>query len=325
MAYDPFVPLRFCQVFSRAWALLVERKDLFLLIAVLCYIPNVLLYSILPATLTKTAKDAAATADDGGAADGTAAGQEALSGAYFSPMVLLGIFLTTVLGIIAKAAIVVAVAAMYNNQGGSGGRRPEFVWCFRQVLSHFCGLACAFLCTIFGGALCLGIAAPIVMFMWVSENVILRILAVLIAMAATAAYLYLILALAMLVPAVMIERKGPIHGVKRSLALLGKGFCLVFGTLLLLFLAGLGISNAMSHIPVHGFLGAVVKNLPSLFLLPYDAILTTVVYLNIRITREGLNQEVLAQELNVEASPLDALVNDDVEANKDDTEGTEML
>jgi hypothetical protein len=324
---DIFVPLRFCQLFSRSFSLFVERWDLFLPIAVLWYIPNVLLLWRLPnATTMATAFEDAAGDDATNADAGEDAAEqqsqeqeEAVVGEVFARL-YLGLFLTTLISIMARTAISMAVAAMYNRGN------PKTIWCLQKILSmNFIGLLGAFLFLGVGSSVCFSVCMIIVMILWISNQVIFQILGVLIGVAVAAAFLCLALAFTIIVPVVMIEQKGPVHGVTRTFELLVKDFCLVFGVLLLLNLAGFTISEAMTRLPLDGFLGAAVKSLPSLFLLPFDAILITVVYFNIRITREGLNQDVLAQELKIETSPHDPLVIVDNGAAKNVAKDGEMV
>jgi hypothetical protein len=289
---DPFVALRFVEVFTQSFSLFKERLGLFLLLGVIWYIPLVITLWSIPETPIESG-DATADAE-----------------MYMGALMQLELFVTTLISIIMRAAISIAVAMMYNRG------IPDAISCLKKVWSNLCGLFCGYMCAITGISVAGTIAAVIAILLWLSNNVFLQLIAVMIGTAVVAAFAYVMLALLLFVPIVMIEQKGPIDGLKRSSELLHKGWCLVLGTNLLLILTGSAVSWIMAQVPVDGILGSLLKNLPSLFLLPFGAIVGAVVYLNLRVIHEGLNREMLTGELNIGSLHDQYVVaGDDVEAN----------
>ena len=107
---------------------------------------------------------------------------------------------------------------------------------------------------------------------------------------------------ALLIPAIVIEKKGPINAIKRSWELTGYGICLVFCSLFLMFCVNVIIALIWAMLVGVVFApassGAAIFNLvPVFFTFPLQGILLTLLYLYFRVDREGLNKEVLTRDL----------------------------
>jgi hypothetical protein len=124
--------------------------------------------------------------------------------------------------------------------------------------------------------------------------------------------LFLMVSFAVYVPAIIIERLGPVAALGRSWQLvkgdrwrlLGIGF--VFGILII-------ISSLLSLIPgvaigfVNNTLGIAVNAAIGALVLPLGGIAYAVIYLDLRIRKEGLTLTVLADDLDgITLTPQDA-------------------
>lgn len=303
---DPFERLTFGNVFSRSFTLLMERLDLFMVIAVLMYIPFLLIqwtFPIDPASMqdpTNAETNPFISKDENGEPNQLMMGK--LAGVYAE------LFFSTFVGIVGNAAIALAVGQLYING------HPDTSQCLKKGLGSFCTLFCGscFVGIITGAAIF--IVAFIGMLLWFSGYAILRFLTILLAVAAVSAYFYLNVALTLFIPAVMIEQKDAVNGLKRSFELVTKNFCFVFCTSFCLSLIMGFINIAVSLFTLDGMLGTAIAKLPFLIQFPLQAILMTVVYFNIRVTHEGLNRDVLARELNWFDGDYSHVVATDVEA-----------
>ena len=108
---------------------------------------------------------------------------------------------------------------------------------------------------------------------------------------------------ALLIPAIVIEKKGPISAIKRSWELTGYGICLAFCSLFLMFCASIIITLIWALLVGVVFapasVGAAILNtVPLFFTFPLQGILLTVLYLYFRVDREGLNKGVLTRDLS---------------------------
>ena len=138
---------------------------------------------------------------------------------------------------------------------------------------------------------------------------------------------YCMVRFTLMFPAIVVEDLSAIQGLKRSWELSQGAFCDIF---CVLFSAGFVVaiaSNLLVKIvagsdPLAAFqpLGLSVCKLLSIFVAPFMAILTTVLYFNLRIHKEGMNQQVLARELVTKETAVYQNVSTlDLDDNKVDT------
>jgi hypothetical protein len=284
---DPFVWLNFGGVYTRSFALLLERLDLFMVIGVIMYIPYLLIQFTLPSILDP-------------ATDGAGNPTQLLLG----PMAALygELFFYSFCGVLGQAVIVLAVGQMYIHG------HPDTFQCLKMGLSRFCTLFCGQFLIGMGIGLALEICAVIAMGLFFTDIALLKLLAIIVAATGLVAYFYIAIAMTLYIPAVMIEGKGPIDALKRSLELVSKDFCFVFCTsfcfgfimAIISLLIGLLLIGLFT---MDGMLGTALAKLPFLFQFPLTSIIIVVVYFNIRVTHEGLNRDVLARELGSGDTP----------------------
>merc|ERR1712224_750433 len=118
--------------------------------------------------------------------------------------------------------------------------------------------------------------------------------------------IYVFVCMIILSPAIVIENLGPIDGIKRTWELAQNNRCYIFCTLLcfgfiynisILIISGT-IANFVGNDAVFSPWGIFVSMLPTIIYLPLTYILKTVVYLNIRVQQEGMNHDVLTDDLD---------------------------
>lgn len=291
---DPFERLGFGEVYSRSFVLLMERLDLFMIVAVLMYVPFLILQVTFPGLDNPEAENPFVENEGQEGAEKVVYGK--LAGFYAE------IFFSTFIGIVGNSAIAVAVAQMYVNG------HPDTMACLKQGLSKFCTLLIGQF--LFGAAVggCIAIGAFICILLWVTEIKVLRMFAVLLVTALIVGYFYCAVAMTLYIPAVMIEGKGSVGGLRRSFELVTHNFCFVFCTSFCLTLIVGVISAIFSIFTLDGLLGTAIEKIPFLFQFPLQSILIVVVYFNLRITHEGMNRDVLARELNTTEGEYDPIV-----------------
>jgi hypothetical protein len=285
---DPFVWLNFGGVYTRSFALLLERLDLFMVIGVIMYIPYLLIQLTFPTTLDPTtASDPESNPLIGNDADGNP------TQLLLGPMAALygELFFNSFCGVLGQAAIVLAVGQMYIHG------HPDTFQCLKMGLSRFCTLFCGQFLISMGIGLALMICAVIAMGLFFTDIALLKLLAIIVAATGLVAYFYIAIAMTLYIPAVMIEGKGPIDALKRSLELVSKDFCFVFCTSFCFGFIMAIVSLFIGLLTMDGMLGTALAKLPFLFQFPLTSIIVVVVYFNIRVTHEGLNRDVLAREL----------------------------
>jgi hypothetical protein len=266
---DPFRPsLTFGNVYSRTFALLAKRLDLFMVNAVFLGIPYLCL-----AQMFKCGQDDGCTPER-----------------YFQLQLIYWFFCFVKLT--GMAAIVLAVTNMYINDG----RHPGTIQCLEQGWKYKYTLCC-------GQAFVEMIRQLLPGASFFELFVITDVQSLVVVVGGLVVQLYLATALPMYIAVVIIENKSAVDGLKRSCALLSKNFWFAFWTSSCLPPCMGLISGAFSLLfPPStfdgGMLGFAIQNFLFCFVLPLQAILNMVVYFNIRVTHEDLNRDVLAMELN---------------------------
>jgi hypothetical protein len=290
---DPFVWLNFGNVYARSFALLLERLDLFMVIATIMYIPYLLIQFTFPALDQADPTDPATNPLLGDDADGNP------TQLLLGPMAALygELFFSAICGVLGQAAIVLAVGQMYIHG------HPDTLVCLKKGFGRFCTLFCGQLIISFGIGFALAICFVIALGLFMTDIGLFKLLAFIVAAGGFVAYFYIAIAMTLYIPAVMIEGKGAIDALKRSVELVSKDFCFVFCTSFCFSLIMGVVSNVIRLFTMDGMLGTALAKLPFLFQFPLSSIIVVVVYFNIRVTHEGLNRDVLARELGSGGMP----------------------
>jgi hypothetical protein len=293
---DRFRRLTFDQVYTRSLGLLVDRLDLFLVIAAVMYLPLWLIDSSVPAVLEKIVNKVLTHLHWTDALDdGTIANQMAYWAGLYSTQHLL---FQPLVGIVGQAAMVRAVAELYANE-----HPPDTQDCLKWALGSFCTIFCGHFVVGIVSVLVVALVAVLVLLLLMSDNAVLIILAVVLVVAAIGTYTFVTIAVTTLfIPVVIIEGKAAVEGLQRSFEMLSKNCCYVLCTWLGLTLIMGMVSGAISFgiltVFDHGLLGNGLAQLPFLVWFPLRAICSVVIYLNLRVIHEDLNRDVLARELN---------------------------
>ena len=96
------------------------------------------------------------------------------------------------------------------------------------------------------------------------------------------------------------EGMGATSALKRSWSLVKGRWCYVFGIKFLVGLVVLVVVRLWSSLvapPHFTFSGFIVGAIPSALMAPYLSVLVTVIYINLRVEKEGLDAQALAQDL----------------------------
>lgn len=301
---DPFERLTFGGVYSRSFVLLMERLDLFMTVAILMFVPFLIIQVTFPGVenLDEEADSPFMTNPNGDQGEAQQMLYGKLAGFYAE------LFFSTFVGIIGNAAIAVSVAQMYVNG------HPDTMVCLKKGLSKFCTLFCGqFLFGVVLG-LCILVASFIGILLWMSEILFLRVLVAVLFATVFAGYFYCSIAVTLYVPIIMIEGKDAVAGLKRSLELVSNNFCFVLCASVCLTIMVAFVAVIFSLFTMGGLLGTAIEKLPFLFQFPLQSILIVVVYFNLRITHEGMNRDVLVRELNTIDGEYNPVAVVDVEA-----------
>lgn len=211
--------------------------------------------------------------------------------------------------VIGQGAISIAVAEIYI------GRQPGWGTCLKRAWTVKWALVCSSL--LLHAPLFVLIALPAFWFFILVEGVrsgILLFVFLLVCVGAVgASYWYSGLILSG--PAIAIENfQSPIKGLKRSWELCTGSRCYVLTAMLCLFVGRYIISSLLRL--MFGILaGSFLDILITVFYLPLQVIIETVLYLNLRIGRESLNNHVLMGDLMTGQPPSSRFRNDDPAAS----------
>ena len=111
---------------------------------------------------------------------------------------------------------------------------------------------------------------------------------------------YITLVLVFCMPTIVVERVSALKSFVRAWEMADGHRCMILCTLLSLLLVSI-IFYAIEYLIFGGFgrtAWAIVEGISLLFLFPMRAIATTMLYLNIRVDKEGYNADVLKSELD---------------------------
>lgn len=271
---EMFEYLTFGGTFGRVFRLFFDRFDVFMGISLVFFIP----YAILALTLVA----GLVTGGDDYFENG-----EAPKIAILTAVDLLIYELACVIG---QGAISIAVADIYI------GRRPGWGTCLKRAWVAKWALVCSSM--MLHGPLFLGLALPIslMLFLYSLSSVASALFMLLVVTACLFGAIFWYSGLIMSSPAIAIENcSSPVTGMKRSWELSTGSRCYVLSIMIGLFfgrwLFGLLLDN------IFGDVGRIMDLLFTLIYLPLQGITQTVLYLNLRIGRESMNQQVLMGDL----------------------------
>lgn len=297
---NPFTRLGVGGTFSRTFTIFRERWVDFLTISAVIFVPFLFfMVTILGMTLSVNK----AVAQEMEQEDGTVDPADFLS-IYKSTfhhvigqLVVEQIFYILI-GIAARAMMAMMVAELYAD------RRPSLMECFQKTLRLFCNIFCAGF--IVGGVMMLGyvLLVLIIVLCIYAQSGLVWLLGVGVFLAAMVAMVYVSVSMMLLSAVVMVEQKGPMEAIRRCWDLASGHRCFLYCTVFLLSLANYIFQQIVAAIFLGSdpdqrasVFGCLVQFASLVFVLPLAAIITTVVYLNIRAEQEGLNRDVLLQDL----------------------------
>ena len=128
--------------------------------------------------------------------------------------------------------------------------------------------------------------------------------------------------------AIVIEGYGVCSAFKRSMNLVSGSWCYVFCTVMIVFITTMIFQAVWGAVVVGGndaghtmftIFGSIVASIPTIITAPIWGILMTIMYMNLRIEKEGLNADLLARNLGESGrstgggETYSPLVNDDSE------------
>jgi hypothetical protein len=96
-------------------------------------------------------------------------------------------------------------------------------------------------------------------------------------------------------------------------------WCYAFGIWFICFAVGTAfhlIWNQIFTINAYTFSGTIMGSIPSFLVNPIAAVMVTIMYINLRVEKEGLNAAVFSHELGVEADYGSFIDPDQVETGK---------
>jgi hypothetical protein len=112
------------------------------------------------------------------------------------------------------------------------------------------------------------------------------------------------------------EGLGAVAAMKRSWSLVSDRWCYVFGTYVVasvIMMVVQFIWQALFTFNAFTFFGSIMGALPSLIFNPILAVMMTIMYINLRIEKEGLNAEIFSRELGIVVAAYSSLITHDEE------------
>jgi hypothetical protein len=321
---DPFQRLTAGGTYNRTFAIFAQRYDLFFTISGMIFVPMALLMISLQLFMgssmhTMTQISAGSydnydtnnmdyDVDDTTASAAAAAGDDmAKAMIKFMSQFFLEYIVLMFFAIGGQAAMALAVAEIYAN------REPNAVQCLKKGFSRWCDIFGAASLISLGMGLSHVVVQIIGVLLMYTQNNFFISLAFLIFIAYFALLMYVLVILKILSPVIMVEGTGPINSIKRCWELSRDNRCYIFCTVFCLAMVyyvsqlviGLILVSSGGLDAFYSWWGALLLILPALVYVPLAVIAETVVYLNIRVQREGMNYSVLDSELYGNASAFD--------------------
>lgn len=218
--------------------------------------------------------------------------------------------------VIGHGAISIAVAEIYT------GRQPQWLPCLKQAWSKKFSL-------IGSSLMVAGSAFAIYVLMIVSQLVVIgngskSLLRIMFSFAMAVLSMVLLFwwltGLALTSPAIVIEKFGPVRGMKRSWELSTSSKCYVWSVMtifsIVMFFIGF-LEGAIASAFMDAAIAQILNSLTVILFLPMRSILVTVLYLNLRVGKESMNQEVLLGDLVKDEIPSSSFQTDNAEESID--------
>ena len=261
---DPFQHLSFGGTFSRTFSLFADRFDVFLALSCLVLVP----FFIIVITMTLMAVSWAIRDSE-------------MPDFHPTHLPLMGSILAlqgmlyAVITIVGRGAMIRAVGEMYLGDGS------HINWhaCLRKSLKQFCSLLSASLMV--SGGMVVGAILPffVIVMAFVYPTMLWITLATIVGITFVAVGSYIYISLIMSSPAIVIEQRSAIQGLKRSWELSSGSRCYIFCTLFLLWFINYMVSHLLSNMFTNGsamnilfsLAGIVVTVLPMLVFFPLHA------------------------------------------------------
>jgi hypothetical protein len=119
------------------------------------------------------------------------------------------------------------------------------------------------------------------------------------------------------------EGLGAIAALKRSWSLVADRWCYVFGTYfvsctVMMVVQILWQSLFANAFNAFTFFGSIMGALPSLVFNPILAVMMTIMYINLRIEKEGLNAEAFSRDLGIVAPYSSLITHDEQETGENE-------
>ena len=292
---ETFEYLTFGGTFGRVFRLFFDRLDVFMGISLVFTIPYAILGTIFVTGLVTEA-------------DGFGEDFEAGHIPKLFIMFALDFLVYELACVIGQGAISIAVAEIYV------GRRPGWGTCLKRSWTMGWALVSSsllvhmplFLCFVF-----LSVLVVLVLDGYVWGGTLLFGFLIICLVVTIYSYSGLILS----GPAIVIENfRSPIKGMKRSWELSTGSRCYVLSTLIGLFIGRRLIVGLFGSV-FGGWAREIFDVLSTVFYLPLQGIIETVIYLNLRIGRESMNQQILMGDLVNSEPPASRFRNDDPAAS----------
>ena len=291
-----FERLTFGGHYQRMWKIYSEQYKVFLTLSAVVLVPSIIIMTILAhfvgESIFSDSKDIDPT-DPNATTSFIAVHMHA-----FLVMSSVSALFSMVFTAVGRGAMIRAVAEMYL------GANPDWKACLAMGAKRFCALLCSgfvivgviFAMALVPGAL-FGIAVA-------TKSALLFLLAFIAYVAFFVGYFYVLIAASLVFPAIVIENVSALGGVKRALDLVQNRWCSVFCLTFLIAIANGIVSKILQTIILGSNpwalltpSGVLVTYVPAIFVLPAITILNTVIYLNLRIDKEGMNVDVVRRDV----------------------------
>mmetsp|Transcript_9291 Transcript_9291/g.20092 ORF Transcript_9291/g.20092 Transcript_9291/m.20092 type:complete len:342 (+) Transcript_9291:226-1251(+) len=295
-----FTHLSLGQVFSRSINVFIDRFDVFMTMSAVVVVPAAIFGTLIGVVMGMEAVMAAKMDPDDPDAQAMDIMQFLLNHAAGVVIVmLLNIIVSTITTLVGEGAMVRSAADTYAAQ-------PQgWFTCAKLAFEKFCSLLTSSLAVsacIWGGLLfCLMILGGALK----AEAPFLAFLGFIALVGYGIALVYFLSSVMLIFPVIMVENKGPINAIRRSMEISEGRRCYLFCAIFIVYVAKVIVAQLLHNIfngdnPLATVLspaGILVSFIPDLLYLPINSIMKTVLYTSIRVDKEGLTQAVLQREL----------------------------
>lgn len=295
-----FTHLSLGKVLSRTFSLFVDRIDVFMTLSAVVLVPATI-FSVLIAVVVGMEVFVAGKMSPNDPDKQVQDMIDFLLNHIFVvfAVILLHVIISMVTTLVGEGAMVRATADMYAAQ------TQGWLTCAKLGMHHFCALLGA---SVLVGATLYGGLLVVVLIIWLgvkTSSGFLGFVGFIAAISYLAVAIFIFSSVMMIFPVVMIENKGPIIAIRRSIEISEGRRCYIFCAILILFVIRSIVAQLLQNIftsdnPLASFFsagGIIVAFLPDLLFLPLTSIMKTVLYTSIRVDKEGLTQDILQRQL----------------------------